>query len=164
MTNQQIIAKAFTQFSQGDLSGCQATIDRINKNFALASDEFNLSLNAKLYQPQKEIAERLIADGKKELVGDANYIVTKQYLNHDLKIQILFESIDACGVIEGDEDCGIESTLIYFKGHVRFDNKGISGMVSSGRGSDKYWRDEIKKLCNKWLKKEFGKVEEYDYD
>lgn len=161
MKNQKVIAQAWAQFNSGDLIACQSTLDRINRNFALESDEFTLQLDAKLYQPLKDIAEKLIEDGKPNLIGDTEYIATKAYLKYDLKIQIHFKAVDHYDYDDADEDMEIEPAFYYCSGHVRFDNEGIAAISANGGEKAKHWHKAIKKLVERWLKEELGKVKEW---
>lgn len=157
-TNLDMIAQAHQQFNAGDLTGCEKTLARIEKNFALEHDEYLFKIVSKIDQPHRETAEKLIEDGKDFLVGDVQYLADRTYLRQ-IRTRIDFRSV--LPYFEDDD----MSVRIYFNGHFRFDETGIHTVVANGGASTKRNRIELNKLIEKWLSSKFGAVEEWnDYE
>jgi hypothetical protein len=157
MKNRDMIKKAWAEFDGGDLAACLKTLDRIRRNFALTDDEFDLELIADLEQPSKAIAEQLIADGKADWVGDWQYLTDRAYLKWELRISIRYRAVSPYRIYV-DED---GDTRLYCQGRIRLDRDGdITSLTSCGGQAAIYWRQEIKRLAERWLRQEFGKVEQ----
>ena len=159
-TNLQMIATAFSHFQQKDYSACEKTLNRIKNNFSLEDDEFQLFIVAEITQPKKDLAEKLINEGKSYLVGDAQYLVNRDYLKKSLKILIRFKTTEPYFTEEADEEDKIEINY-YCEGAIYFDEEGINCISANGGKSASHLRKEIKKIVEDWLSSEFGKVEHW---
>ena len=166
ITNLSQIAQAHALFNDVDLVECKRLLKRIANNFEIDHDEYIFTGQFELYQPIKEMAEKLIDEGKPALVGDINYLADKSYLKYDIKTAIdvrskfPYDSYSSESIDPDDED---EVVNLYFNGRYRFDHEGICSSTGNGGAKTKQMRDEIKKIINQWLQQEFGKAVEYDY-
>jgi len=162
MTNLEIIALAYSQFNSCDYGECEKTLNRIKRCFALEHDEYRLAMKAELTQPSRDLAEKLIAEGKGELVGDASYRVSEGYLKYDIQVTINFISLDPYFIHQFDDDDD-DDVPVYFCGRVNLDVDGISSISANGGVQTAVMRKELKNLIKKWLNSEFGKVTDYDW-
>lgn len=170
ITNLAKIAEAHALFEDGNLNDCDKTLKRITNNFQIEHDEYVFTGLFELYQPTKELAEKLIDEGKPELVGDNDYLADKAYLKYAIKTVVYVESTDPYDVIDDEDDdaWGPDSQLpysepikLYYHASYRMDGQGICSSTGNGGKKTKHMREEVKTVITKWLKQEFGKVNEW---
>jgi rRNA maturation protein Nop10 len=142
MKNFEKIKEIYELFKFDDVR-CYVELERLKNNFEINDDDLIFEIKAESSQPMKEIAEKLIADGKKELVGDEIFMLNNEYLKEDIKTNIYIKNRFG------------KKTL--FRICIRLDEDGeIAAITAPSKYSEE--RKYSKKVVEKWLKKEFGKV------
>lgn len=142
MKNSEKIKEIYDLFKFSDVR-CYIELERLKANFEIDDDELIFDIKAKSCQPMKELAEKLIADGKKELVGDESFLLNKEYLKEDIKTNIYVKNRFG------------KKTL--FSICIRLDEDGeIAAITAAPKYAEQ--RKYAKKIVEKWLKKEFGSL------
>ncbi|WP_347990067.1 hypothetical protein [Methylomonas sp. AM2-LC] len=161
-TNLSQICLAHKLFADRSLAECNKLLSRIAKNFEIDHDEYAFSGKFELDQPSKEMAEKLIEDGKQELVGDKDYLAKNDYLRWEIRTIIQvdskspYETYSLEDLVEEENDAA-EIVNQYYHGSFRFDKDGICSSTGNGATKTKHMRNEVKKIINNWLEQEFGK-------
>lgn len=139
MKNFEKLQEIYSLFNHGDVR-CYAELERLRNNFEIDDDELVFEIDATSCQPMKEIAEKLISEGKKDLVGDEKFLTNQAYLKEEIKTNIYVKNRFG------------KKTLFHMS--IRLDGDGeIAAITSRHKCSEE--REYAKKVVNKWLKKEF---------
>lgn len=142
MKNSEKIREIYELFKFKDVR-CYAELDRLKNNFEIDDDELIFEIKAESTQPMRELAEKLISEGKKELVGDKQFLLNKEYLKEEIKTIIYVKNRFG--------------KKILFNIQIRLDEDGeIAAIVCPSKYSEQ--RKYAKKIVEKWLKKEFGSI------
>lgn len=133
---------------------------KINNNFCIDDDEYDFSICAELYQPQKDVAEQMIKDGKAYLIGDPDY----DYKYYKIDISIFCKSIEPYGFYRIDGDIGEDEIInLHYVQTTRLNGSGISSSTGPLIPKDVWYMGiDSRKLIEKWLNQEFGKVLEWN--
>jgi hypothetical protein len=140
MKNFEKIREIYELFKFKDVR-CYTELDRLKRNFEIDDDELIFKIKAESTQPMLELAEKLISEGKKELVGDEQFLLNKQYLKEEIKT-----------IVYAKNRFGKK---ILFNIQIRLDEDGeIASILCPGKYSEQ--RKYAKKVVERWLKKDFG--------
>jgi len=140
MKNFEKISEIYELFKFNDVH-CYVELDRLKNNFEIDDDELIFDIKAESAKELKELAEKLITEGKSYLVGDDEFVKNKEYLKQSIKT-----------IIYAKNRFG-KKTL--FRMSIRIDEEGeIACIVCPSKYSEQ--RKYAKKVVECWLNKEFG--------
>ncbi len=162
MKNKKYIKTIFNHFEHGDKQTAKAMCDRLKNNFAIDDDEVRFSLAAKVYQPYKETCDKLIADGRADLIG-SDLTLGETFA---LKITVHFRSIEPVMMYPGDPDDDIDDMYYHYSGHLHIIQRGNGKVVVDGGSiccGRFYDTKRVKKQIKKWLNQKFGAGSCTDY-